>query len=132
MRRGRGFDRTQRIADQMQRILGQMLLQEMGDERMRLVTITSVTVAKDLSHAKIYVSVLSDNADEIKKIVASLNQAAKSLRYRLAQEIDLRVMPELKFVYDESAAQGFKISSLIDAAMNKTDTDTDTDNEKDK
>jgi ribosome-binding factor A len=125
MRRGRGFDRTQRIADQMQRILGQMLLQEMADERMRLVTITSVSVAKDLSFAKIYVSVLSEDADEIKKLVALLNSASKSLRYRLAQEIDLRVMPELKFVYDESAAQGFKISSLIDAAMNKTDKEKD-------
>lgn len=119
--RGRGFDRTQRIADQIQRILGQMLLQEMGDERMRLVTITSVTVARDLSHAKIYVGVLSEDEAEVKKIVATLNQASRSLRYRLAQEIELRVMPELKFVYDESAAHGFKISNLIDAAINKTD-----------
>lgn len=117
----RGFDRSQRIADQIQRILGQMLLQEMGDERMRLVTITSVNVARDLSFAKIYVGVLSEDEKEIKTIVNTLNQAAKTLRYRLAKEIDLRVMPELKFVYDESAAHGFKISSLIDAAMNKTD-----------
>ncbi len=123
MRRGRGFDRTQRIADQMQRILGQMLLQEMGDERMRLVTITSVNVAKDLSFAKIYVGEISEDEKEIKAVVGALNHAAKSLRYRLAQEIDLRVMPELKFIYDESAAHGFKISNLIDAAMNKTDKD---------
>ena len=121
MARGRGFDRTQRIADQIQRILGPMLLQEMGDERMRLVTITSVTVAKDLSFAKIYVGVLSEDEAEIKNIVVALNHAAKTLRYRLAQEIELRIMPELKFIYDESAAHGFKISSLIDAAMNKTE-----------
>lgn len=121
----RGFDRTQRIADQIQRILGQMLLQEMGDDRMRLVTITSVTVARDLSFAKIYVGVLSEDETEIKNIVAALNQAAKMLRYRLAQQIELRIMPELKFIYDESAAHGFKISSLIDAAMNKTDKDKD-------
>lgn len=117
----RGFDRSQRIADQIQRILGPMLLQEMGDERMRLVTITSVTVARDLSFAKIYVGVLSEDEAEIKNIVNALNHAAKTLRYRLAQEIELRIMPELKFVYDESAAHGFKISSLIDAAINKTD-----------
>lgn len=117
----RGFDRSQRIADQIQRILGPMLLQEMGDERMRLVTITSVTVARDLSFAKIYVGVLSEDEAEIKNIVTALNHAAKTLRYRLAQEIELRIMPELKFVYDESAAHGFKISSLIDAAINKTE-----------
>jgi ribosome-binding factor A len=121
MARGRGFDRTQRIADQIQRIMGPMLLQEMGDERMRLVTITSVNVARDLSFAKIYVGVLSEDEAEIKNIVAALNHAAKTLRYRLAQEIDLRIMPELKFIYDDSAAHGFKISSLIDAAINKTD-----------
>jgi len=130
MRRGgRGFDRTQRIADQIQRILGQMLLQEMGDERMRLVTITSVSVARDLSFAKIFVGVISEDQKEVKTVVDALNQAAKMLRFRLAKEIDLRVMPELKFVYDESAAHGFKISSLIDAAMNKTDNDKDNDKE---
>ena len=118
--RRRGFDRTQRIADLIQKALAQLLLQEM-DEKLRLVTVLSVTVSKDLSYAKVYVSVLLDDDKEIKNIVTNLNRSAKSIRYHLARMVELRVMPELKFVYDESTARGFRISSLIEDAIKKKD-----------
>jgi ribosome-binding factor A len=115
----RGYDRTQRVADLIQKTLAQMLLQDMSDERFRLVTITGVTVSRDLSYAKVYVSVLMDDAEKIKQTVQALNRAAKSLRYYLAKEVDLRIVPELKFLYDETTAHGFHISGLIDAAVKK-------------
>ncbi len=115
----RGYDRTQRVADLLQKTLAQMLLQDMSDERFRLVTVTSVTVTRDLSYAKVYVSVLMDDAEKIKQTIDALNRAAKSIRYHLAHEVDLRVVPELKFVYDESTARGFHISLLIDKAVKK-------------
>lgn len=122
MRRGssrRGFDRTQRVADLIQKTLAQMLIEDMSDERFRLVTVTGVTVSRDMSYAKVYVSVLADEDEKIAEIVHALNRAAKSLRYNLAHAVDLRVVPELKFSYDESTAHGFRISSLIDSAMKK-------------
>lgn len=115
----RGFERTQRVADLIQKALAQMLLQDMSDERFRFVTITSVTVSRDLSYAKVYVSVLMDEEEKIKEMVEMLNHAAKSLRYNLARAVDLRLVPELKFVYDESTARGFRISGLIDSALQK-------------
>lgn len=114
----RGFERTQRVADLLQKTLAQLLLQE-NDGRFSLVTITSVTVTRDLSYAKVYVSVLLDEEDKIKETVKALNRSAKSLRYHLAHMVDLRIVPELKFVYDESTAHGFRISTLIDAAVKK-------------
>ena len=117
----RGFERTQRVADLLQKALARMLLQDMIDERFRLVTVTSVVVSRDLSYAKIYVSVLMDEQDKIKATVQALNRSAKALRYHLAREVDLRIIPELKFVYDESTAHGFHISNLIDAAVKKSD-----------
>lgn len=119
----RGYDRTQRIGDLIQQTLAQMLLQDMSDERFRLVTVMSVVVSRDLSYAKVYVSVLMDDVENIKQTVIALNRAAKPLRYQLAKEVELRIVPELKFVYDESTAHGFKISRLIDSAMTKTDKD---------
>lgn len=113
----RGFERTQRVADLIQKSLAQMLLQDMNDDRFRLVTITEVTVTRDLGYAKIYVSLLMEEQDKIKQTIVALNKAAKSLRYHLAHSVNLRVVPELKFVYDESTARGFKISNLIDSAM---------------
>jgi ribosome-binding factor A len=117
----RGFERTQRVADLLHKTLAQMLLQDMSDDRFRLVTVTEVTVTRDLSYAKVYVSVLLEDESKIKQTVDALNRAAKSLRYNLAHAVDLRVVPELKFVYDESTARGFQISSLIDSAVKKSD-----------
>jgi ribosome-binding factor A len=115
----RGFERSQRVADLIQKALAQMLLQEMSDERFRLVTITSVTVSRDLSYAKIYVSLLIDEIVKIKETVDALNRAAKSLRYDLAHKVALRIVPELKFIYDESTARGFRLSHLIDSVIKK-------------
>lgn len=117
----RGFDRTQRVADLLQKALAQLLLHEMTDDRFRLVTVTGVSVSRDLSYAKIYVSVLMDEAEKIKQTIVALNRSAKSLRYNLAKEVELRIVPELKFVYDESTAHGFKISTLIDSAVKNLD-----------
>lgn len=119
-RKTRGYDRTQRVADLIQKTLAQMLLQDMSDERFRFVTITSVTVTRDLSYAKIYVGVLAEDKNTIKETVHALNGAAKSLRYNLAKAVELRIAPELRFVYDESTAHGFRINSLIDAAVKKS------------
>jgi ribosome-binding factor A len=116
----RGFDRTQRIGDLIRKTLATMLLEDMTDERFRLVTVMSATVSRDLSHAKIFVSVLLDDVEAIRDTVQALNRAAKGLRYHLASAVKLRVVPELKFVYDESTARGFHLSNLIDSAIKKS------------
>ena len=115
----RGFDRTQRVADLLQKSLAQIVHEDMTDDRFRLVTITSVAVSRDLSYAKVFVTVLEDDMEKIKQTIIALNRAAKSLRYNLAREVQLRIVPELKFVFDESTAQGFRISMLIDSAVKK-------------
>ncbi len=115
----RGYDRTRRVADLLQKTLAQMLLQDMSDDRFRMVTVTGVTVSRDLSYAKVYVSMLFDDAEKIKQTMAALNRSAKAMRYNLAREVDLRIVPELKFHYDESTAHGFRVSDLIDAAIKK-------------
>lgn len=117
----RGYNRTERVADLIQKTLAQMLLQDMGDDRFRLVTVTSVVVSRDLSYAKIFVSMLIDEPDKIKEMIDELNQSAKSLRFNLAKAVKLRIVPELKFVYDESTAYGFKINTLLNAATKKSD-----------
>lgn len=114
----RGFDRTQRIGDLIHQSLAPMLLQS-DDKRFHFVTVTGVTVSRDLSYAKIYVSTLIEDEAEVKQTLLALNRATKSFRYALAREVDLRIVPELKFYYDESTARGFHLSNLIDAAVKK-------------
>lgn len=117
----RGYDRTQRVSDLLQKALAQILLNDMTDDRFRLVTITSVTVSRDLSYAKIFVSVFVDEDIKIKQTIDALNRSVKALRYQLARAVKLRIVPELKFAYDESTAHGFRISMLIDEAVKKAE-----------
>ena len=57
--------------------------------------------------------------EKIKDVIASLNRSAKSFRFQLAREVELRAVPELRFYFDESTAHGFRVSDLIDAAIKK-------------
>lgn len=106
--------RMQRIADLIRTTLAEILLQE-DDRRFHEVTLTRVTVSRDLNHAKIYVSFMPGvNAEEMIEV---LNAHAKPLRYHLAQAIKLRVTPELRFYFDDSNLKGQRIVELLNKAL---------------
>src|SRR5580692_11078838 len=94
------YNRTDRIAEVIQQELALLLQREMQDSRIQWVTITTVDVARDLSHAKIYISQLDDTEEAIAKTLRILNGASKRLRYQLARVVKLRSMPQLRFTYD--------------------------------
>jgi len=99
--------RTERIAEQIQSEVAKLLRAEATDPRIGLVTITRVDVAPDLSHALVFWSALSsDDPEALMRIEAGLESAASFLRRRLAQELPLRRMPELRFRFDPSLALG--------------------------
>lgn len=109
-----GFARTERVAQQIQRELAELLRLEINDPRVRLVTITDVEVASDYSHAKIFFTRLDGKHDEAQQ---GLESASGFLRRQLAHSIKLRVMPQLHFVYDASVERGSHLSQLIDQAV---------------
>lgn len=115
----KGYKRSQRVADLIQTALAEILQRNDKDFRFGIITITSVDVAHDLSFAKIFVSVLEDQ--KAKETLKALNAAAKYLRYSLANAVELRITPELRFVYDDSAVRGSRISSLINDALKDND-----------
>lgn len=105
------FKRTDRIAQMMQRKLAQIIQQEIKDPRLpSFITISAVTVTRDLGHAKIYFTALNDEAGVADVI---LNAAAKYLRSALARTLTLRTVPQLHFVYDESIEYARRLSRLI-------------------
>jgi ribosome-binding factor A len=110
--------RMQRIADLIRTTLSEILLQGTEDQRFHEVTITRVSVSRDMNHARIYVSFMPEV--DTKKMTAALNSAAKYLRYSLAQSVKLRVTPELRFYYDDSAAKGHRIIELLNKALKNT------------
>ncbi|MCD6039868.1 MAG: rbfA [Gammaproteobacteria bacterium] len=113
----KSYSRIQRIADLIQVALAEILQMNARGLNYGMATITGVTVSADLSFAKVYVSVLED--EKAVEIIAGLNKEAKFFRYALANAIDLRITPELKFFYDDSVVRGSRISSLINDALKK-------------
>jgi ribosome-binding factor A len=107
--------RMQRISDLIRTTLSQILLRETEDKRFHGVTITRLVVSRDLNHARIYVSFMPDQ--DTQEMTKALNHAAKYLRYHLAQEIKLRVTPELRFYYDDSNVKGQRIADLLNKAL---------------
>lgn len=114
----REFKRTDRVADQLQQELAVLIQREIKDPRLGMVTVSGVTVSRDLGYADVYVTLLGDDdAERIKENLAVLKRAAGFLRSQIARRIKLRHVPELRFHYDESVTRGHKLSSLIDQAV---------------
>ncbi len=114
------YSRLDRIGDQMQRELAVMIQREIKDPRLdAMITVSAVKVSKDLGYADVYVTVLGkeDKPEVIAENMAILKKAAGFLRGRIGQSIKLRVVPQLRFHYDESVQRGQYLSSLIERAI---------------
>lgn len=108
--------RTRRIGELLQRELASIIPRVLNDPRVALVTITAVDVAPDLSHAKVFVTHLSGK-DKAVPLMKALKNSGRLLRHELSGRVALRVVPELRFVYDESVERGAQLSELIDRAV---------------
>jgi ribosome-binding factor A len=108
------FSRIQRVGGQIQRELAQLIQQELRDPRVGLVTISAVEVSKDMAHAKVFITLMDPDQD-VEATLKILKKASGFLRRALGKRIQLRVLPELHFVYDSSLDEGMRISALLDA-----------------
>lgn len=114
----REFKRTDRVADQLQQELAVLIQREVKDPRLGMVTISGVTVSRDLGYADVYMTLLGENDPErIAVNLKVLRRASGFLRSQIARRIKLRHVPELRFHYDESVVRGQRLSSLIDEAV---------------
>jgi len=103
------------VADLIQRELSDLLRRDVRDPHVGMVTLTSVDVAPDLSHAKVFFTILNKakQADTTK----ALQRAAGFLRSQLSHRMNMYTTPALRFVYDESVERGDRLSRLIDSVV---------------
>lgn len=112
------FSRTARIADFLKRELGTLIQMELRDPRIGMVSVTDAEVSRDLSHAKVYVTVMGkDSAEDAAESLAALNKAAGFLRSHVAKVNNARTTPQLRFYYDSSINRGQQLSQLIQRAV---------------
>ncbi len=118
-------NRAKRVADQIQRELAILLQHELKEKKLGLLTVTDVEVSRDLAYAKIFVSLLTtteQQSDETvlrKQVLDILADSASYFRHQLGQVIRLRSMPQLRFIYDDSAQRGNRIADLINQVTEK-------------
>lgn len=89
-----------------------ILMREVKDENIKFVTITGVDVTSDLSFAKVYYTVLDESKKET--TAEALEKASSFIRTKLAERVEIRHTPELKFIYDTSIAYGEHIDKIIE------------------
>jgi len=110
------FSRARRVGEQIQREIAEMLHSESKDPRFKLLTISAVEVARDLSYAHVFFTLLDDSLD-VENVQQALTKASGFMRKQLAKRMSLRIVPNLRFTYDKSIAYGASLSSLIDDAV---------------
>lgn len=112
----REFSRSRRVAEQMQRLLGEILLRDVKDPDVQGASVTYVEVSRDLSHATVWFSLLDPNADPA-PAAAGLTRAAGMIRGKLGRAMYIRHVPMLHFRHDESLERGSRLSELISRAV---------------
>ena len=111
----RDFKRSERVAGQLRRDLAKLIQQEIKDPEVGFVSLSDVEVTRDLSHAKVFITVF--DPEKAKESLKALRRASTFLRLRLAKELRLRHVPELHFVHDDSVEKGSRIDELISKAL---------------
>ena len=110
------YSRKSRINVQLQRELGELIRDELTDPRVAKVTVTRVDCSPDMRNAKIFVSVMGDDA-RIPEAAKALNHAAGKLRHGLGVRLQLRHVPALHFVEDAQLVQAVRLNTLIRDAV---------------
>ena len=106
-------DRMRRVNEAVREVLSARLSQGLKDPRIGFVTLTAVETSPDLRHARVFVSVLGDDAER-ERTLAGLASSHGVLQAAIARELRLKRTPTLEFLYDESIDRGMRITELLD------------------
>ena len=104
--------RMKRINDRIKEILSMVLLAKVDDPRLLGVMVTDVKVDRELDFANVYVSAL-EGQERAEEVLDALKNARGFLRYEVSQEIDLRLTPKLRFLWDPTPERADRIDNLL-------------------
>ena len=109
--------KIERISDALIEQISYIIANEVKHKDINFVTITDVKVSNDLGYAKVYFTVLDESKKEI--TLKALKEASGFIRHELRDRVDIRQIPELTFIYDESINEAQKIENIIDKLNEK-------------
>lgn len=106
-------DRMRRVDEAIRQVIGAVVAGELKDPRVGFVTVTDVRTSADLSHARVYVSVLGDD-EERAASMDGLRSAHGYLQGRVASELHLKRTPTLTFAYDDTTDRALRVDALLE------------------
>ncbi|USD38462.1 MULTISPECIES: 30S ribosome-binding factor RbfA [Ferrimonas] len=110
----REFSRTRRVNQQIQRELATIMMREVRDARLGMVTINEVETSRDLNYAKVFVTFLDSEPEQVKAQMDALLELAPYIRSLLASSLrNMRAIPELRFAYDKSLVEGIRMTNVV-------------------
>ncbi len=109
--------KLERISDALIEQISYIIANEVKHKDINFVTITDVKVSSDLGYAKVYFTVLDESKKEI--TLKALKEASGFIRHELRDRIEIRQIPELTFIYDDTIEEAQKIESIIDKINEK-------------
>ena len=110
-------NRAARVGDEIQKVISQLLLTEVKDPRIPMMTsVLEVRMSSDLSHATVFLSVYGSQQEK-RECMEAVNRASGFIRSQIAKRIKLRVAPELHFKLDESIEKSMDLMDLIDRTI---------------
>jgi ribosome-binding factor A len=112
MKRQRPFKRADKIAEAIHEVVSGLLIKGIKDPRVGFVTVTAVEVTDDLHLARIYYSMMGDE-NARRECAAGLNSAQGFFRREVGKNLQLRYIPDILFVFDESIERGSRIDALL-------------------
>ena len=104
--------RASRVAEELRKILSQILLEELTDPRVGFMTITQIEVTDDLRYARVFYSVLGDEAQK-EATAEALEEQLKYIRRLAVQRINMKFAMEIRFEVDKSIDHSFRIDSIL-------------------
>ena len=107
------YSRSERVADQIQREVAEIISRELDDPRIGRVTVSGSSLSKDLSNATLYITLPVDG--DVKRALEGLNRASGFVRRRLGQRVRMRYVPRLRFAHDATLDRATRVGELLDS-----------------
>ena len=120
--------RSQRLEGELQKVLAEVIREDLKDPRLSLITITDVKVARDLSFAKIFISHLDE--EKAKAGLEALNKGKGFIRKQIGMKLKLRIVPEIAFFIDDTLNYSLKINEILRKIDTKDDGGKDEDQDE--
>ncbi|HEY9041213.1 MAG TPA: 30S ribosome-binding factor RbfA [Rheinheimera sp.] len=116
------FSRVDRLSQQMKKEMAVILQREIKDPRLHtMITVSDVEVSRDLSHAKVFVTFLGLADDKVEDNLKILNDASGFVRSLIGKRIQTRIVPHIRFAFDESLNEGIRMANLVSNARAEDD-----------